>query len=179
MASRRPTKTTACRILSLLLAACIPALLLDAAPASASECPAIPGMKEKECKPYKPTPYMPKADKTPTYWYDTDGIDPEVAGCHVEVTGPTAKPGDKASQTGRTFGEACVPAQGVILVESNPGADVVHAHADDIGNPNYVNCNTWCKEVKAKGSGQCQWVDASPADPKVAPCTRSAKCVCK
>jgi hypothetical protein len=48
-----------------------------------------------------------------TYWKDSDGIKPGVAGCHVEVT-----KGGKSFTGRRVFGEACLDG---LLVESNPG----------------------------------------------------------
>jgi hypothetical protein len=40
------------------------------------------------------------------------------------------------------FGEACL--HDGLLVESNPGAGVVHKHTDDIGHPDKFDCNAWC-----------------------------------
>lgn len=145
------------------------ALLLGASAATAQHkaCPAIPGMQAKECREFTPPDAKPGAM---TYWYDTDGIDPGVAGCHVEVRGPNDK-----TPTGRSFGEACA---GGLLVETNPDANVVHGHAGDVGNPNYVNCANWCTEAKGARGGACVPVTAGPSNPKVAPCTRSARCEC-
>lgn len=139
------------------------------APAQHKACPAVPGMTEKECKEYKPSDWKP--GRAVTYWYDTDGIDPGVAGCHVEVKGPTDR-----TPTGRSFPEGCL---GGILIESNPGANEIHEHGNDVGNPNYVNCANWCKEVKKTKGGACITVSAGPAEPKVAPCKTSARCECK
>jgi hypothetical protein len=58
----------------------------------------------------------------------------------------------------------------VLLVESNPGADVIHKHADDIGHPDKFDCNAWCI---GQGSTEGTCV-AEPAPP----CAQSAKCVC-
>ena len=66
-----------------------------------------------------------------TYWTDTDGVNPGVAGCHIGVT-QDGKP------NGRFFGEACQNAQ--ILIESNPGAGVVHSHTNDLGHPDTFDC---------------------------------------
>ena len=98
-----------------------------------------------------------------TYWKDTDGIDPGVAGCHIGVT-------QAGQPNGRSFGEACQP-DGT-LVESNPGKDVVHAHADDTGHPDTFDCNAWCRGAKHAIGGVCRAVSGPP------PCTASARCEC-
>ncbi len=97
-----------------------------------------------------------------TYWSDTDGVKPGEAGCHVG-TDKDGKP------NGRMFGEACLSE--TVLVESNPGADVVHSHADDTGHPDKFDCNAWCKG-QGSDKGICV---AAPAPP----CTSSAKCSCE
>jgi len=96
-----------------------------------------------------------------SWWKDTDGVDPGVAGCHIG-TDKEGKP------NGRTFGEACLP--NGLLVESNPGKDELHSHNDDTGHPDLFNCNSWCIG-KGKESGVCE-VAAAP------PCEQSAACVC-
>lgn len=97
-----------------------------------------------------------------TYWSDTDGIAPGVAGCHLG-TDADGEP------NGRMFGEACL--EDGRLVESNPGKGVVHKHTNDTGNPDTFDCNAWCVG-QGKSSGSCV---AAPAPP----CEASAKCVCK
>jgi len=98
---------------------------------------------------------------TTTWWKDTDGVSPGVAGCHIGT--------DSAGKSnGRMFGEACL-ADG-FLVESNPGTGVVHKHANDEGHPDRFDCNVWCIAMH-KTKGMCV---ASPAPP----CEQSAKCVC-
>jgi hypothetical protein len=103
-------------------------------------------------------------DQTPgvaTWWKDTDGVDPAVAGCHIGT--------DQAGKAnGRMFGEACLPDG--ILVESNPGAGVVHKHTDDVGHPDKFDCNAYCIG-KGSSGGMCE---AAPAPP----CQQSAKCTC-
>ena len=47
-----------------------------------------------------------------TWWVDSDGIAPGVAGCHIGTD-------QKGVPNGRMFGEACLPDGR--LVESNPG----------------------------------------------------------
>ncbi len=96
-----------------------------------------------------------------SYWKDTDGVAPGVAGCHIG----TDKDGNA---NGRMFGEACLSA--TELVESNPGKDVIHSHTDDTGHPDKFDCNAWCVG-NGSAKGACE-VAAAP------PCESSAKCVC-
>ncbi len=96
-----------------------------------------------------------------TWWIDTDGVNPGVAGCHLGVTA-------QGKRNGRSFGEACT-ASG-LLVESNPGANVLHKHVNDIGHPDLFDCNQWCRGHN-KAGGVCK---AAPAPP----CASSARCVC-
>lgn len=98
---------------------------------------------------------------TKSYWKDSDGVQPGVAGCHIG-TDETGTP------NGRLFGEACLPDG--LLVESNPAQNELHSHTDDIGHPDTFDCNEWCKGT-GKESGSCQ---AAPAPP----CEASARCVC-
>ncbi|MGI9481377.1 MAG: hypothetical protein ACR2OR_03360 [Hyphomicrobiales bacterium] len=96
-----------------------------------------------------------------TWWKDTDGVDPGTSGCHIG-TDENGKP------NGRSFGEACT--SGGELVESNPGAGVLHKHDNDIGHPDKFDCNLWCK-AKGKSKGMCV---AAPAPP----CDQGAICSC-
>ncbi len=97
-----------------------------------------------------------------TYWSDTDGVAPGVAGCHLG-TDADGKP------NGRMFGEACL--ENGRLVESNPGKDEVHSHSNDTGHPDTFDCDAWCIG-QGKASGSCVPADAPP-------CKASAKCACK
>lgn len=97
-----------------------------------------------------------------TWWKDTDGIKPGIAGCHIG-TNQSGEP------NGRTFGEACL--SDVQLVESNPGADELHSHKDDVGHPDKFDCNAWCVG-QGSSKGICQTTSGPP------PCSKSAKCVC-
>ena len=97
-----------------------------------------------------------------TWWKDTDGVSPGIAGCHIGTD-------SKGKPNGRMFGEACL-ANG-LLVESNPGKGVLHRHVNDIGHPDTFDCNAWCIG-DGKTSGICE---AAPAHP----CDQSALCVCK
>lgn len=96
-----------------------------------------------------------------TWWKDSDGIGPGVAGCHIGTDGTGAP-------NGRMFGEACLPDG--LLVESNPGAQELHSHDNDIGHPDTFDCQAWCIGEGASG-GVCE---AAPAPP----CEQSARCVC-
>jgi hypothetical protein len=146
------------------LAFCIPVMMLFNA-ASANDQPSPGASKMPGAKgtiEYKPEGW--KGTGVTTYWKDSDGIDPGVAGCHVEVT--------KAGKTfsgHRVFGEACSDG---LLVESNPGRNVIHAHKDDLGHPDTFDCNAWCIGAKKAKAGLCVKV-AGPA-----PCAASAKCEC-
>jgi hypothetical protein len=108
---------------------------------------------------FKPNDWTPGET---TWWKDSDGVSPGVAGCHISTD-------DKGIPDGRTFGEACLP--NGLLVESNPGKDVLHSHGDDTGHPDTFDCNEWCTGTGHK-SGACE-VAAAP------PCEQSAVCVCQ
>ena len=97
-----------------------------------------------------------------TWWKDSDGVDPGTAGCHVGTDG-------EGTPNGRLFGEACL-ADGT-LVESNPGVDELHSHADDLGHPDRFDCNAWCVGT-GFSKGACV---AAPAPP----CEQSARCSCE
>ena len=107
---------------------------------------------------FKPQDWM---EGTTSWWKDSDGISPGVAGCHIG-TDAEGKP------NGRMFGEACLPDG--LLVESNPAADGLHSHANDVGHPDMFDCAAWCIGEGASG-GVCR-VAAAP------PCSESAFCAC-
>lgn len=107
---------------------------------------------------FKPEDWTPGVA---TWWKDTDGVDPGTAGCHIGTD-------SDGSPNGRMFGEACL-ADG-LLVESNPGADELHGHKDDIGHPDKFDCNAWCIG-NGSAEGRCE-VAAAP------PCAQSARCAC-
>ena len=67
------------------------------------------------------------------------------------------------------FGEACLPDG--MLVESNPGADELHSHKNDVGHPDKFDCNAWCV-----GKGSAKGVCIVAAAP---PCEQSAMCKCE
>ena len=97
-----------------------------------------------------------------TWWKDSDGVKPDVAGCHIGTD-------EKGVPNGRMFGEACLPDG--LLVESNPDTDVLHSHKNDIGHPDTFDCNSWCAETGFT-KGDCV-VAAAP------PCEQSAMCKCE
>lgn len=109
---------------------------------------------------FKPADWKGKSTKT--WWKDSDGVAPGVAGCHIGTD-------SKGKPNGRTFGEACL-ADGT-LVESNPGLGVLHSHGGDTGHPDKFNCSAWCK-AKGKSKGMCVAVKGP------APCATSARCEC-
>ena len=97
-----------------------------------------------------------------TWWVDSDGVAPGVAGCHIGTD-------ESGVPNGRMFGEACL-ANGR-LVESNPGANELHSHDDDTGHPDTFDCEAWC--VGQGGSdGACSGAPAPP-------CAQSARCSCE
>ena len=97
-----------------------------------------------------------------TWWKDTDGIQPGVAGCHISTD-------ENGTPNGRMFGEACLPDG--LLVESNPGADELHSHGNDTGHPDTFDCDAWCKGTGNAG-GMCKAAAAPP-------CEQSAYCACE
>lgn len=97
-----------------------------------------------------------------SWWKDTDGVAPGVAGCHIGTD-------ENGQANGRLFGEACL--DNGWLVESNPGAEELHSHQNDIGHPDTFDCNSWCTS-KGNTTGVCE-VAAAP------PCTQSAVCTCR
>lgn len=107
---------------------------------------------------FKPQDWM---EGTTSWWKDSDGVSPGVAGCHIG-TDADGKP------NGRTFGEACLTY--ILLVESNPAAGELHSHADDVGHPDIFDCVAWCVGKGATG-GVCKAVAAPP-------CSESAFCAC-
>jgi hypothetical protein len=100
----------------------------DPPTAAASKIPGAKGTIE-----YKPEGW--KGTGVTTYWNDSDGIKPGVAGFHVEVTRAVSRsPADDLRRGLRQRN----------LVESNPGRNVIHPHKDDLGHPDTFDCNAWC-----------------------------------
>lgn len=108
---------------------------------------------------FKPSDWTPGQK---SWWKDSDGVAPGIAGCHLGTD-------DKGEPNGRMFGEACL-ADG-LLVESNPGKEILHGHSDDLGHPDTFDCNAWCIG-EGKAGGMCE-VAAAP------PCEQSARCACQ
>lgn len=119
------------------------------------------------------------------YWSDTDGVQPDVAGCHFPFSGmsedgvctePLAPAG--------VFGEFCNPAEGDpmhqasfpvgALIESNPEADACHPHAGGLGHPDVYDCDAFCKGTHSEShTGTCV-ADVCGADAEIP----SARCEC-
>lgn len=149
------------RVLTLVFSVCISLMMLSNA--AIAEGPPSDGAKEMPGAlgtfEFKPSDWK-EGEKT--WWIDSDGVDPSVAGCHIE-TDEGGKP------IGRSFPEACLDE--TTLVESNPGAGEVHSHKNDIGNPDKVDCNAWCVG-KGSSAGVCKVAPAPPCE------QQSAMCVC-
>ncbi len=126
----------------------------DAPSSGAKDMPGAKGTFE-----FKPADWM---SGQKTWWKDSDGVAPGVAGCHIGTD-------ENGVPNGRMFGEACLP--NGLLVESNPGKDELHSHKDDIGHPDTFDCNAWCVGSGNK-SGMCMVAAA-------APCEQSAVCACE
>jgi hypothetical protein len=118
------------------------------------------------------------------YWTDTDGIAPATAGCHYPFQESIAGVCSNALNAASRIGEYCNPAAGDpghaegfpagALVETNPGANVCHEHADGLGHPDVYDCDAFCKGVGSPShTGAC--VVAPCEDDAAIP---SAKCVC-
>jgi|SRR6185436_4484749 len=152
-------------VLALVLAICTPTWLH----AAEADGPPSDGAKGK-CGamgtfPFEPPDWTGRQEPPPgpvTWWVDSDGVDPDTAGCHEGLVAEDGK------LNGRMFGEACL--SNGLLVESNPGAGVHHSHRNDIGHPDKFDCKKWC-ECKGFAKGVCEAASAPP-------CQASAKCVC-
>ncbi len=149
------------RLFTLMLACCIPMLLLaGAAKATGEPSSGAQGMPgAKGTFEFKPEDW--KQGET-TWWKDSDGVDPGTPGCHIGTD-------SEGTPNGRMFGEACLPDG--LLVETNPGAGELHNHSNDIGHPDTFDCNAWCVG-KGASKGACT-VAAAP------PCEQSAMCACE
>ena len=113
------------RLISLLLVCCIPMLIVaGVANATGEPSSGAKGMSgAMGTFEFKPDDWM--EEKT-TWWKDSDGVAPGTAGCHIGTD-------SEGAPNGRMFGEACLPDG--LLVESNPGADTLHSHKNDIEHP--------------------------------------------
>jgi hypothetical protein len=108
---------------------------------------------------FKPDDWMDGAE---TWWKDSEGIAPGIPGCHIGTN-------RDGNPNGRLFGEACLP--NGLLVETNPGAGVLHSHKGGIGHPDLFDCNEWCKS-RGASKGSCSTMPAPP-------CEKSAMCACE
>jgi len=187
MHSNQSTVTAAAKGLFRMLAVCIPVLMLlsvaqGVAQGVAQDVPqdrsGVPGQPSDGAKdmpgalgtiPFRPDDWQPGRT---TYWRDTDGIDPGSPGCHIGIFAPTG--GNPSTlPNGRQFGEACESPQ--ILIESNPGAGVIHSHSNDIGYPDRFDCAQWCRGARQATGGVCTPV---PAPLPCRPGLQSAVCRC-
>ncbi|WAS91568.1 hypothetical protein [Nannocystis punicea] len=103
-------------------------------------------------------------------WKDSDGVDPETPGCHYAFEDK-----DCETPTNDKFGESCQ--DGDILVETNPGKDVCHAHAlgpgnIGVGHPDRFSCNAYCT-AKYDLPGECRTTQDT-----CGPGVGSAYCLC-
>jgi hypothetical protein len=168
--SATQSKCLSCRrllvfpVLVLVLAICTPAWL------HAAEAADPPSEAQGKCGnmgtfDFRPPDWIGHHEPPPgpvTWWVDSDGVDPDKAGCHLGRT-----EGGKAN--GRMFGEGCLPDG--LLVESNPEAGKLHSHENDIGHPYKFDCQKWCA-CKKYAKGVCVAETAPP------PCQASARCAC-
>jgi len=113
----------------------------------------------------------------PGYWKDSDGVNPEKAGCHKQFVQQGM--GCGAAIENR-IGESCKP--GHILLETNPGVLQCHAHANDKGHPDLYSCDAFCKgKYGADATGVCEDANAvnPPGDPNFCGANfASARCKC-
>jgi hypothetical protein len=116
-----------------------------------------------------------------TFWIDTDGVSPEIPGCHVEYADSDCT---TVATAGRNFGEYCMDTR--TLVESNPGAHVCHTHEKDVGHRYVVDCVAWCTNKYAMPNGQRRGVVSSTGVCMVVPdvacnpgLVQSAQCLCR
>ena len=116
-----------------------------------------------------------------SFWIDTDGVEPEIAGCHIEFSSDSCT---TLAASARNFGEFCQ--EDGTLVESTPDADECHTHDNDIGHPYVVDCVAWCRDALtlpngdrrgfAVTTGTCEAVRDIQCDREV---IDSARCVCE
>ena len=117
-------------------------------------------------KPSQIDPDYPWYEGQTTVWQDTDGVAPQVAGCHIEIN-------PVVPLSPRNFGELCT--EDGLLVETNPNVDELHNHTDDLGAPDVFNCNTFCMGYYETGGSCVETVETPTAE---FPCDTSATCEC-
>lgn len=136
-----------------------------------------PTCKGWVCRIEFPTPGA-GGERHEQHWTDSDGVRPEIAGCHQEWR--TARCDDHDFLNGH-LAEGCV---GDLLIETNPGAGVCHPHfrapmgefeGEFVGHPDVYSCPVFCRETGHLG-GTCVTVkDVLCADGTT---IDSAKCDC-
>ena len=136
------------RIFTFLLVFCCPALLSAAGDANPPSDAARGMCGAMGTVTYIPADWGPRlvvenSDGPTTWWKDTDGIAPGVAGCHLG-TDADGKP------NGRMFGEACLSDE--LLVESNPGkaSFIPTATMSGIPTPSTATCGVVGKVPRAE-----------------------------
>ena len=134
-----------------------------------SAAAAFPGARGRF--PLQPGDWIGSPDGGPTtQWLDTDGVAPEIAGGHLGWD-LVADEWD-----GRAFAEVC--REDGLLVESNPGVEEIHDHANDTGSPDTFNCKEYCMGIYENATGgSCQPVP-QVACPLSTVSLDSAECVC-
>jgi hypothetical protein len=153
-----------------ILAVCTPVLMLLSVAHGVAQEPTEGPPPEAQMPGYiGMIPFMPpdwKGEGVTTYWRDTDGVKPGVAGCHIGVN-------RRGVRNGRFFGEACQSTE--VLIETNPDNTKIHEHLNDTGHPDLFDCAKWCAGTRRGTGGQCTAVSGRRV-PR--PCTTSAVCTC-
>jgi hypothetical protein len=136
-----------------------------------------PTCKGWACRIEFPTPGA-GGERHEQHWTDSDGVHPEIAGCHQEWRADRC--GDHHWLNGH-LAEGCV---GNLLIETNPGAGVCHPHerarmgefkGEFVGHPDVYSCPDFCTQTGHAG-GTCVTVKDVPcADGTL---IDSAKCDC-
>ncbi len=156
------------RVFVLVLVSCAPALLCAAGGSGSGPSDGAKGMPGATgIIIFQPEDWMGTCENLvppgpTTWWVDSDGIAPGVAGCHVGTDA-------HGEENDRWFGEACLGSG--LLVESNPGAGELHSHSNDVGHPDTFDCRLWCRGM-GHDDGGCEMVEGPD------PCEESARCTC-
>jgi hypothetical protein len=110
------------------------------------------------------------------FWVDTDGVAPEVPGCHYAYKNePECIEQEGGSEIVGWIGEEC---RDGLLVETNPGAGVCHEHENAQGKPDTFDCLAYCHgHDNGYHWGRCIPV-ADVCDGKDGKKIASAKCEC-
>jgi hypothetical protein len=123
----------------------------------------------------------PTTIDAPGWWEETDGIKPEVPGCHYAYADKQTCQA-RGERTG-WLGESCEldkqkkPTN--VLIETNPDpAGNCHFHNEGKGHPDRIDCDKYCKGTYGEASkGTCVTVEkvCDGKDGKIS----SAKCDCE